>query len=208
MSTKHNGPMRVDEDIDAALKMLGETNPPEALVSRTRQRLEIAAMSQRTRSSRRFLIPAAGVAMAAVALVAIFTQMHRARENQGSAVQAARLVANTPLAQAAMMPPSATAETERSAEGKRLVQYSTKRRSRRNRESRHAINLLSYPLTRQEKLLLQFAHHAKPADLQVLNPEYQAKVEAQQDAEFAAYLKSGRNSDPESATQTTESTQE
>jgi hypothetical protein len=190
MNIEYKGSMKIEDDIHAALTMLGETHPPEALVSRTRQRLEIAAMSQRARSSRRFLIPAAGVAMAAVALVAIFTQMHRTRENQGSAVQAARLVANTPLAQAAMMPPSATAETERSAEGKRLVQHSTKRRSRRNRESRHAINLLSYPLTRQEKLLLQFAHHAKPADLQVLNPEYQAKVEAQQDAEFAAYLKS------------------
>jgi hypothetical protein len=67
---------------------------------------------------------------------------------------------------------------------------------------------LSYPLTRQEKLLVQFVRNAKPADLRALNPEYQAKVEAQQDAEFAAYLKSGRNSDAESATHTTESTQE
>jgi hypothetical protein len=55
---------------------------------------------------------------------------------------------------------------------------------------------------------VQFVHHARAADLQALNPEYQAKVEAQQDAEFAAYIKSGGNSDTEGATQTTESTQE
>jgi hypothetical protein len=108
-----------------------------------------------------------------------------------------------------MMPPSATVETERSVEGKRLVQYSTKRGGRQNREvARHVTNLLSYPLTRQEKLLLQFARNAKPVDLQALNPEYQAKVEAQQDAEFAAYLKSGGSSDTEGATQTQQSTQE
>jgi len=92
--------------------------------------------------------------------------------------------------------------------GSGLCSLSTERRSRQSRENQHATNLLSYPLTRQEKLLLQFAHHAKPADLQALNPEYQAKVEAQQDAEFAAYLKSGSSFDTESATQSNDSTQE
>ena len=53
---------------------------------------------------------------------------------------------------------------------------------------------MSYPLTRQEKLLVRFVQTAKPEDLQALNPEYQAKVEAEQEAEFAAYLKSGSSS--------------
>jgi hypothetical protein len=70
------------------------------------------------------------------------------------------------------------------------------RRSRREHpQYRHVANLLSYPLTRQEKLLVRFVQTAKPEDLQALNPEYQAKVEAQQEAEFAAYLKSGSSSD-------------
>lgn len=194
MNGEHNGPMRFDGDIDAALKMLGETQPPAAIVSRVHQRLESAAMLHRVRTSRRFLIPAAGVAMAGVVLFAIFTQIHRAPENRASAVETARLVANTPLAQATIMPPSATAETERSGEGKRLVQYYTQRRSRQSRENRHVTNLLSYPLTRQEKLLVRFVQTAKPADLQALNPEYQAKVDAEQEAEFAAYLKSGSGS--------------
>jgi hypothetical protein len=208
MITEHNGPRRDEDDIDAAMKMLGETQPPAGIASRVHQRLETAAISQGANFGRRLLIPASGVSLAALALVAIFIQMHRAPENQPSAVEKARLVANTPLAQVTKMPPSARAEAERSEEGKRLVQYSTKPRSRQSRENRHATNLLSYPLTREEKLLLRFAQSAKPADLQSLNPEYQAKMEARQDAEFAAYLKSGRNSDEESATQSTESTQE
>jgi hypothetical protein len=200
--------MRVEDDIDAALKLLGETQPPAALVSRVHQRVEAAAMSQRARSGRVLLIPAAGIAMAALALVAIFTPVHRTQRDQTSAVQTARLVAATPPAKATIMPPSATGATKSFEEGKRSVQLSTERRSRQSRENQHATNLLSYPLTRQEKLLLQFAHHAKPADLQALNPEYQAKVEAQQDAEFAAYLKSGSSFDTESATQSNDSTQE
>jgi hypothetical protein len=132
--------------------------------------------------------------MVALAILAILTQVHRTQENQASAVQTARIVANTPLAQVTGMPPSATIETERANEGKRLVQFHTKRRSRQKREHLRATNLLSYPLTRQEKLLVRFVQTAKPADLQALNPEYQAKVEAQQEAEFAAYLKSGSGS--------------
>ncbi len=208
MTTEHNGPMRVEVEIDAALKMLGETQPPAAIVSRVHRGLETAAMSRRARSCRRLLIPAAGVAIAALALVAIFIQTQRRPETQESALKIARVVTNTPSAQATTMPPSATFETERAHEGKRLVHYPTRRRGRQGSETRHAKSLLSYPLTRQEKLLLKFVQTAKPADLQALNPEYQAKVEAQQDAEFAAYLKSGSSPERDSATQTMESTQE
>jgi hypothetical protein len=208
MNAEHKGPMRVEDEIDAALKMLGETEPPAEMVSHVHQRLEAAALLQRARSGRRLLIPAAGVAIAAMVLLAIFTQSHRVGRDQTPAVESARLVANTPLAQVTGMPPSTAVETERAEEGKRLVQFYTVRRSRRSREVRHAANLLSYPLTRQEKLLLEFARNAKPADLQALNPDYQANVEAQQDAEFAAYLKSGSRSDTERAAQTKDSTQE
>lgn len=84
------------------------------------------------------------------------------------------------------------------------MEHSVERPSQSSREHLHATNLLSYPLTRQEKLLLQFARNAKPADLQALNPEHPAKLEAQQEAEFAAYIKSGSSSDTESATHTPE----
>jgi hypothetical protein len=200
--------MRVEDEIDAALRMLGETQPTAEIVSRVHRRLASAAMSQRARSGRVLLIPAAGMAMAALVILAIFTQTHRPQEDHAVAIETARMAITAPLAQATIVPPSGLVATKASKEGKRSVQFSTERRSRQGREYRHTTNLLSYPLTRQEKLLLQFARYAKSADLQALNPEYQAKVEAQQDAEFAAYLKSGSSSDTESATQTNQSTQE
>lgn len=208
MNAEHNGSLRVEAEIDAALKILNETQPPAQLVWRTHQRLDAAAVSNRVRSRQWFLIPAVGVVMATVAMVAFFMPMHRQSENQASAIETARMVANTSLPHPTIVRPAAPAETDRRQEGKRSVQFHTERRNRPNHERRHATNLLSYPMTRQEKLLVRFVRNAKLADLQALNPEYQAKVEAQQEAEFAAYLKSGRNSDVESATQTTESTQE
>ena len=194
MTGDQNERMRIDNDIEAALKVLGEMQPPGAIVSRVHRRLEIAAALQARSWSRGLVIPVAAVSMAAVVLVVIFTQVHHTPENQRSAVQTARLVANTPLAQAAIAPPSAPVAIKSSGEGKRPVRVAVARRRRQGGERRHAANLLSYPLTRQEKLLLQFSRNAKPADLQALNPEYQARVEAQQEAEFAAYLKSGDDS--------------
>ena len=194
MNAKHNRPMRVEDDIDAAMKLLGETQPPAAVVSRVHQRLEAAVISQRARLSRRFLIPTAGVALAALVLLAIITQTHRTQRDQTSAVEITRLVTTAPVAQETIVPSSTTIATKSSQKGKRPVQLSFERRSRQRLESRHATNLLSYPMTRQEKLLVRFVQTAKPADLQALNPEYQAKVEAQQEAEFATYLKSGSGS--------------
>jgi hypothetical protein len=208
MNTEHKGPMSVEDDIDAALKMMGETQPPAEIVSRVHRSLEAAAISQRERPGRRFLIPAAGVAIAAMVLLAIFIQVQRTQEDRTPGVETARLASTLQLPQADVAAPSTAVETERAEEGKRSVQFYTKRRGRQSREVRHSANLLSYPLTRQEKLLLQFVHNAKPADLQALNPEYQAKVEAQQEAEFAAYLKSGNRSDTERAARTENSTQE
>ena len=205
MTTEHNRPMRVEHEIDAALKMLGETQPPEAIVSRMHSCLETAAMSQRARSGRVLLIPAAGVAIAALVLVALFSQMHRTQRDQTSAVETARLVAATPLARATIVPLPASVATKGSQVGKRSVQLSAERRNHANRENRHATNLLSYPLTRQEKLLMEFVRHARPEDLRDLNPDYQAKIEAQQEAEFAAYVKSGSSS---GNTRTTQNTQE
>jgi len=209
MNAAYKRPVIVEDDIDAALKMLGEMQPPAAIVSRVHSCLETAALSQTARSSRRWLlIPAAGLAMLTVVLVAIFVPTHRKQRHQTPAVETARLVSATPLVQAAVMSPCAMAATKSPRKGKRSVQLRVERRIHSNRGIRHATNLLSYPLTPQEKLLVRFVQAAKPADLQALNPEYQAKMEAQQDAEFAAYLKSGSSSDTESATQTTESTQE
>ncbi|MHB1745363.1 MAG: hypothetical protein ACYCRE_11450, partial [Acidobacteriaceae bacterium] len=134
MNAEINGPMRVEGEIDAALKMLDETQPPAEIVSRVHQRLETAAVPQRARSGRMLLIPAAGVAMAALALVAIFTQMHRTRGITTLTVATVRVAASDSLPQATIMPPSATVATEGLQEEKRSVHLSTERRSRPNHE--------------------------------------------------------------------------
>lgn len=194
MNAEHNRSMTNEDEIDAALTFLGETEAPADIVSRVHQRLETAAVSQRARSGKRLLISAAGMAAAAFALVVMFPHMQHRPETRTS-TETAKLVATVPLEQAPIVPSSAPVPPKTLGEGKGSVQPPAVRRVRRShREYRHAANLLSYPLTRQEKLLLQFAATAKPEDLRDLNPEYQAEVDAQQAAEFAAYLKSGSGS--------------
>lgn len=111
MNAGHEKSMRVENEIDAALKMLGATQPPAAILTRVHHRLEIAVGSQRAKSGRGLLIPAAGVALAALALVVIFIQSHRTSEDRVPAVETAGLVANTSLAQATKMSAPATAAT-------------------------------------------------------------------------------------------------
>jgi hypothetical protein len=67
---------------------------------------------------------------------------------------------------------------------------------------------MHYPLTRQEKLLVQFVQDANADDLQDLNPEYQAKVEAQQEAVFAEYLNSGSSPNSQETTELNSKTPE
>ena len=204
MTTEHNGPARIEDEIDAALKMLGETQPPATLVSRMHSCLEIAAVSHQARSSRRFLIPAAGMAMAVVLFV-VFSQGHWARRYQTSSVESAKMTAVAPAPRGIAASRQALVPVKSSHERKLSpLPVNLKHRKRERTQYRHAANLMSYPLTRQEKLLVEFVRHAKPEDLRDLNPEYQAKIEAQQEAEFAAYLKSGDNSRTREATEVAE----
>ena len=197
MNAKHNRPMRVEDDIDAAMKMLGETQPPAAFVSRVHQRLEAAVISQRAGSSGLFWILVTG-AVAAGVLFFAFSHGGWTTEKRSHAVETAetaRMSTTTPRAgeTAAVRPALVLAAASRKRN--LAAQPAVVRRIRwEHPRYRHVANLLSYPLTRQEKLLVRFAETAKPADLQALNPEHQAKVEAQQEAEFAAYLKSGSGS--------------
>lgn len=197
MKSNQDGQEKLDEEINAALKLLSEAQPPAALVSRVHRSLETAATgAHQARSGGSFWIPATGCAIAAI-LFAVFTHAHGTREKQTSSVETAQMSAIMPAVEgiAASRPklaPAGSSEKQRP-----LLRPAVVLRSRRERPHyRHVANLLSYPLTRQEKLLVRFAQTAAPKDLQALNPEYQAKVEAQQDAEFAAYLKSGSSFSP------------
>jgi hypothetical protein len=187
--------------------MLSKTEPPAAILSRVHQNLETAATtSLQTRPVGRFWIPATCVGLAAVLFVTLL-QAHWTRQNRTSVTAPSTMAAVTPAPRAAARPALVPAGNYRTRE--RFSQRADVRRSRRQHpQYRHAANLFSYPLTQQEKLLVRFVQTAKPEDLQALNPEYQAKVEAQQDAEFAAYLKSGSSSSDNGTTEATENTQE
>jgi hypothetical protein len=189
----------LDEEIDAALQLLREVQSPAAMMSRLQPSLENAAVkSQRARSSGLFWIPVTGAVAAGVLFLA-FSHGGWTTEKRSHAVETAetaRMSTTTPGAgeTVAARPALVLAETYRKRN--LAAQPAVVRRIRREHPRyRHVANLLSYPLTRQEKLLVRFVETAKPADLQALNPEYQAKVEAQHEAEFAAYLKSGSSSD-------------
>lgn len=176
-----------EREIDAALKMLGDVQPPAGLASRIHHSLETAAVSSKKQARWPLWVPAAGVAMAAL-LLAVFLQTRSARPKQAATVQVAELRGiNSASAQ---FPSPSVIQAENSHqqnEAKPAIRRSFTARKRPT--YRRVNNLMSYPLTRQEKLLLNFARHAKPEDLQDLNPEYQAQVEAQQKADFEAYLK-------------------
>ena len=194
--------MKTEYEIDAALKMLGQSQPPAGLTARVHRSLATAAAKQ-PRTGWLSWVPAACAAAVAI-LFAVALQIHstpgkRANTTGGTAKMA--------VMHSAVSRPYHPAPVPAESPHKRKVSMPTVPRNSRTRQRapyRHAANLMSYPLTRQEKLLVQFAQHAKPEDLRDLNPEYQAKVEAQQEAEFAAYVKSGSSSDNSGTTQNTQ----
>ena len=187
-----------EHEIDATLKMLGDVQPPAGLASRIHHSLETSSISSQKDFRWSLWLPAAGAVMAAL-LLAAFLQARSARPKQAATVQIAELPAMNSVAAEIHLPAESVS--------KQNVAILANRRhpvGRRRPTYRRVNNLMSYPLTRQEKLLVQFAEHAKPEDLRDLNPEYQAKVEAQQKAEFAAYVKSGSSSSKQVTTEAAE----
>lgn len=193
--------MRIDQEIDSALRMLSEAQAPQDLTARVHRSLRTAAADQHERKEFRLWVPitcAAAAILFAAMLPMYFTPGKReniARTKTTTVDSAAskphppaRVLANSARAQSV-----STAIAQRNSPTRKHALY------------RRAANLMSYPLTRQEKLLLQFVQHARPEDLQDLNPEYQAKVEARENAEFEAYLKPVSSSTTNSGT--TEATQ-
>lgn len=185
---------KIDKEIDAALKVLSGAQPPAAMVSRIQQSLEAAAAGlQHAGSGRMFWIPAASMAIAALVSIGIFSQGRWAGRKQRPLGETAKMIVPAPASEptAAAQPLVAQAQT---SQRKPAALAAVQRRRREHPQDRHVANLMSYPLTREEKLLVRFAQTASPAELQMLNPDYQAKVEAQQEAEFEATMKSTEDS--------------
>jgi type VI protein secretion system component VasF len=92
-----------EHEIDAALRMLRDVQPPAGLTSRIHRSLETAAVSSQQPGRWPLWIPAAGAAMAAL-LLAVFLQAHFAERRQTSPVQMAELPAMDAAAAGAQPP--------------------------------------------------------------------------------------------------------
>jgi len=202
MKTQQDMPTNVEQEIDTALKMLGQTQPPAGLTARVHRGLITAFASKQARQGWLVWITVAGAATAI--LFAVGLEFHIARGKPTGIVESAKISA--PDSVQPRQDSQLTLVSTRIAHDRTTsTQPATHRyRKRKSDTQRDAANLFNYPLTRQEKLLVQFALHAKPEDLRDLNPEYQAQMEAQQEAEFAAYVKSGSSSGTTAATQNTQ----
>ena len=193
MNRENDSNIKIEQDMDstlnAALKMLSETQPPTVMLSRIHRSLEAAAAtSVLTRRDWWFWIPAGGAAVAVVLLM-LFLSIHFTREKQGLSPEMTKMTVGPALPDR-VVTSSASVPAVPVERKESISNHGQNFRRRDHTQYRHAANLFNYPLTRQEKLLVRFAQTAKPADLQALNPEYQAKIEAQQEAEFAAYVNS------------------
>lgn len=207
MSLEKDSTRNIESEISTALKRLNEIQSPTAMATRIHRRLETSiAISQPERQGW-FLGSATCAAIAAILLVVIFL-VHSTRRNQLSTIQTPKLgvlerESSGPVtAQPMLVPAKDSIERKVPVHTTRDIHYTRERDG-----YRHAANLADYPLTHQEKLLMGFVQTAKPADLQTLDPEYQADIEHQQDAEFAAYLKSGHSFNTQETTEN-HSTQE
>lgn len=177
-----------DERIDAALRIASDCRIPAGLEDRVQQRLRSAAEAEPSNALRWARIPAA-VGITAVVLAAILLSLH---SRPAKHLDVAHLLAPAAVETASNHLTTLLPTTHLQKPETRLV-LMTARHHDRTGVRRHAANLLNYPLTKQERLLIQFARTATPAELQLLNPQYQAKLEAQQEAAFAAYIRSGEN---------------
>jgi hypothetical protein len=191
-----------DEQMDAALRIVSDCGVPAGLVDRVRERVHATAESEAPGTLRWVRVPAV-VGVAAAILVAVLLSLHsRPVERVDVANLSSAAAVQTLSSHAtAVVQPAHLQETE---SGRVLK---AERHHGKTVARRHSANLLNYPLTKQERLLVQFAQTASPEELQILNPQYQAKVEAQQEAEFVAYIHSADNSGAqgtqEAANQTT-----
>lgn len=178
----------LDEQIDLILQLAATPQPPAGLASRVQQRIANAAPAC---PPRRTWLTAVPVGCAALAVgLSILVLLHHSSQQPTTLSHQPAHISYAELPEPQRVGPHPASDSHRN--DTLLTQHL--RRPAPYGPRGHAANLLSYPLTRQEQLLVRLVQTAKPADLQILNPEYQAKVEAQQEAEFAAYLKSSDSS--------------
>lgn len=191
--TRENTSQDLDHEIDAAVRMMGHVDAPAGQVERIQMRLEMAA-ARKEHWAPGIWVPLGCAALAAVVLAVILLPHWKHDASHRT---------NTVASASAPLHTTTKAETVE-ATGPSVVEAATSRvvRPVRPSHSRRAVkDPLDYPLTRQERLLVTLVQTASPADLEILDRARQAKLEAQKDAEFAAYAEAGDSSSSSAGSQ-------
>lgn len=176
---------QVYQQIDAALRAAGHAKIPAGLAERLTLRMQqTAAMSIRKGYAQRIrLLPVFSCAVTAALLMAIGLQitlrLHERRRNSALRQSDLQEIAENLNAknQAMVKAPEPIAVPVKN-------RINVKGKPRESRQGRH-YELLSYPLTHQERLLLQLARTLNHKEAQSLNSGYRPAQEVKNQAEFA-----------------------
>ncbi len=185
-----------DRSIDEALRLAASGQLPAGYLVRLQRTIDAAPRTHGMRGGF-WLWVSAACAVAAVFLAVVLPVLLRpAKPGEVASVQESNPAQSSKAPGAQRPKPQVIAASSDGVKAVPFKTVSTRHHVKRNTgaATRDAANLFDYPLTHQEKLLVEFARTATPNELKDLNPEYQAKVEAQQEAEFATYSKSGEDS--------------
>ena len=187
----------LNEKIDDALRAVGHAAPVPGLAQRISLRLESAAAEG---SARRFywprvLIPVAGCAVVALLMVAgvrMQERTHIARKDVGmpqartfASISKEAIPVPGPASSEATVPPVIIPPGVDA--GRSRTQRNGLPARRASHRVRHSFPD-NYPLTHQERLLIQLVKTVNPETLQILNPAYRAAQEAKENAAFEAYV--------------------
>jgi hypothetical protein len=208
-----NDPNPHDEAIDKVFAVLRAAAPPEGMETRIAQRLHQHATTSNTASRLPVHLPAgstlagawwrgaiSGAAAAMVAAVVFFYAAHLLPTNP--ARQTAKLIANrgtsAPVVALARTPINSIAKEPNTHPCSRQtvlrVPPAPAPTEQRLRAETHIDTAApshpapALPLTSEERSLVQLAHTADPSQLTSLNPDAQAKLQAEDAAEFAKFF--------------------
>lgn len=202
MTLKNQDPTSVEHEIHEALHFLVRVQSPESMTSRIHRSLETAASNHLRRNNRTLWMGAAGLVAGAIVVAALAIPYARETGQSPASETIDVTTASRPRPAAGSSTAIMTAPVSVSISHHNELAAAHSRALRHRQahmQYRHAANLFDYPPTQQEKLLVRFVQTASPEELQTMNPEYQARMEAKQEAEFTAYVNSGNNSDTSSA---------
>ena len=173
---------QIDKEINAALRAVRNAEVPAGLSQRIASRMKEDAKEFSSAEKKTFhwkWLPAIEGAIAAALLLALGWHLTLGLHDRPRAAAVHHVGPPRTVVVAQNVAPANVAEPVKT------IEAAPKRTVKVRRRSRH-YELISYPLTHQERLLVQLARTVDPKEVQMLNPEYRAAQDAKEEAEFVA----------------------